>query len=119
MDAEEDERLAAITPEISRLSIDLLRRAAGTYPAERLAKEALEYADEIFDQYGTDGLRLLVMSLTGWAAVQLEVNAHESGRSLQSLLDDMMLTWLETETETETEPRPGADDEDEDEDEAK
>lgn len=107
MDAEEDERLAAITPEISRLSIDLLRRAAGTYPAERLAKEALEYADEVFDQYGTDGLRLLVMSLAGWAAVQLEVNAQESGRSLQSLLDDMMLTWLETE--------PGAGDEDDDE----
>ena len=96
MDPEEDQRLAAIAPEISRISIDLLRKAAGTYPEEQVAKEALDCADEILSQYGTDGLRALVMSLTCWATVQLEVNAQASGRPLESVLDDMLLTWLET-----------------------
>jgi hypothetical protein len=95
MDEEEDRRLAAIAPEISRLSIDLLRRAAGTYPEELVAKEALDCANRILAQYGTDGLRVLIMSLTCWSAVQLEINAQASGRPLQSLLDDMLLTWLE------------------------
>ncbi|MER6628835.1 hypothetical protein ABT301_11405 [Streptomyces sp. NPDC000987] len=99
MDEEEDKRLAALTPEVSRLSIDLLRRAAGAYPAEEIAREALDCADHILDRYGTDGLRVLVMSLTCWATVQVEINAHASGRPLQSLLDDMLLTWLETDPE--------------------
>ncbi|MFF3333379.1 hypothetical protein ACFYWX_28150 [Streptomyces sp. NPDC002888] len=99
MDKEEDQRLAALAPEISRLSIELLRRAAGTYPEERVAQEALECADDILKHHGTDGLRVLIMSLTCWSAVQLEINAHTSGRTLESLLDDMLLTWLEAKPE--------------------
>jgi Lon protease-like protein len=95
VDEEEDQRLAALAPEVSRLSIDLLRRAVGTYPAERVAQEALDCADEVLDRFGPDGLRVLVMSLACWATVQVEINAHASGRPLQSLLDDMQLTWLE------------------------
>ncbi|WP_037674509.1 hypothetical protein [Streptomyces griseus] len=99
MDEEEDQRLAAIAPEISRLSIELLRRAAGTYPEERVAQEALECADDVQKQYGTDGLRVLITSLTCWAAGQLEINAQASGRPLESLLDDILLTWLEAKPE--------------------
>ncbi|MFR0358941.1 hypothetical protein [Streptomyces sediminimaris] len=95
MDEEEDRHLSAIAPEVSRLSIDLLRRAVGTHPAERVAQEALECVDDILGRYGTDGLRVLAMSLACWATVQVEINAHASGRSVQSLLDDLQLTWLE------------------------
>ncbi|MCD9876084.1 hypothetical protein [Streptomyces guryensis] len=99
MDEEEDHRLAALAPEVSRLSIALLRRAAGAYPAERVAQEALDCADDVMDRYGPDGLRVLVMSLTCWATVQVEINAKTSGRTLESLLDDMQLTWLEANPE--------------------
>ncbi|MFI1360618.1 hypothetical protein ACH4TV_44660 [Streptomyces sp. NPDC020898] len=99
MDEEEDRRLAAITPEITRRSIDLLRKVVGVYPEERIAQEALECADDILAEYGTDGLRILVMSLTGWAAVETEKDALASGRSLDSMIDDMMLTWLEANPE--------------------
>lgn len=99
MDEEEDRRLAAITPEITRRSIDLLRKVVGVYPEERIAQEALECADDILAEYGTDGLRILVMSLTGWAAVETEKDARASGRSLDSMIDDMMLTWLEANPE--------------------
>lgn len=95
MDDEEDQHLTAIAPEVSRLSIDLLRRAVGTYPAERVAQEALDCADDVLDRYGTDGLRVLAMSLACWATVQVEINAQASGRPGQSLLDDLQLTWLE------------------------
>jgi len=96
---EEDRRLAALAPEVSRLSIALLRRSVGTFPAERVAQEALDCADDVLKRYGTDGLRVLVMSLTCWATVQVEINAHASGRPLEALLDDMQLTWLETNPE--------------------
>ncbi|MEU6255375.1 hypothetical protein [Streptomyces sp. NPDC047043] len=99
MDEEEDKRLSALAPEVSRLSIALLRRAVGTYPAERVAQEALDCADDILERYGTDGLRVLAMSLACWATVQVEINSHASGRPLESLLDDMQLTWLEVDTE--------------------
>lgn len=96
MDEEDDPHLSALAPEVSRLSIDLLRRAVGSYPAERVAQEALDCADDVLDRYGPDGLRVLVMSLACWATVQVEINAHASGRPPQSLLDDLQLTWLET-----------------------
>jgi hypothetical protein len=96
VDEEDDQRLSLLAPEVSRLSIGLLRRAVGTYPAERVAQEALDCADDILERYGTDGLRVLVMSLACWATVQVEINAHASGRPLESLLDDMQLTWLES-----------------------
>lgn len=101
MDEEEDQHLAALAPEVSRLSIALLRRAVGTHPAERVAQEALDCADDVLERYGTDGLRVLVMSLACWATVQVEINAHASGRPLESLLDDMQLTWLEADPEGE------------------
>ncbi|MEW2115351.1 hypothetical protein AB0945_09195 [Streptomyces sp. NPDC005474] len=100
MDEEEDRRLAAITPEITRRSIDLLRKVVGLYPEERIAQEALDCADDILAQYGTDGLRILVMSLTGWAAVEIEKDAMASKRPLDAMVDDMMLTWLEANPET-------------------
>ena len=99
MDEEEDRRPAAITPEITRRSIDLLRKVVGLYPEERIAQEALECADDILEEYGTDGLRILVMSLTGWAAVEMEKDARASKRTLDSMIDDMMLTWLEANPE--------------------
>ncbi|MCH0563169.1 hypothetical protein [Streptomyces sp. MUM 2J] len=97
VDTDEDERLAAIAPEIIRITVSLLRRVAGLYPEERVPQEALLVADGILDRYGVDGLRLLTMTLTGWAAVEIEREAQASGRTLQSVLDEMELTRLEVE----------------------
>ncbi|MFI6286776.1 hypothetical protein ACIBCM_18840 [Streptomyces sp. NPDC051018] len=96
MDDAEDRRLGAIAPDISRISVSLLRRVVGLYPEERIPEEALRTADEVLAEYGTDGLRVLVMSLTGWAAVEIEKDADTSGRTVEALLDDMDLTRLET-----------------------
>ncbi|GAA2259851.1 hypothetical protein GCM10010232_58410 [Streptomyces amakusaensis] len=95
MDEAEDRRLRAIAPDISHISVSLLRRVVGAYPEERIPEEALRTADEVLENYGTDGLRVLVMSLTGWAAVEIEKDAHMSGRTHEALLDDMDLTRLE------------------------
>ncbi|MFD5267365.1 hypothetical protein [Streptomyces sp. NPDC058335] len=45
--------------------------------------------------YGTDGLRLLVVGLTGWAAIGIEREAHDSGRSLEAVMDETDLVRLE------------------------
>ncbi|MFE2265417.1 hypothetical protein [Streptomyces griseosporeus] len=97
VDEDEDRRLAAIAPEIIRITVNLLRRVAGLYPEERVPEEALLVADEVLKRYGTDGLRLLAMTLTGWAAVEIEREAQASGRTLESVLDEMELTRLEVE----------------------
>ncbi|MEO3978529.1 hypothetical protein [Streptomyces sp. CAU 1734] len=95
MDEAEDRRLQAIAPDISQISVELLRKVAGAYPEERIPEEALRTADAVLERYGSDGLRVLVMSLTGWAAVEIEKDAHMSGRTIEALLDDMDLTRLE------------------------
>lgn len=96
VDEDEDRRLGRIAPDISHMSIGLLRKVVGVYPEERIAEEALGAADRVLEQYGTDGLRVLVMSLTGWAAVQIEKEAQLTGRTHEALLDDMDLTRFET-----------------------
>jgi hypothetical protein len=95
VDEEEDRRLALITPDITRITVTLLRRVVGLYPEERVPQEALRIADEVLTEYGTDGLRLLAVSLTAWAAVGIEREARDSGRSLEALLDEMDLLGLE------------------------
>lgn len=60
----------------------------------------MDCADDVLERFGTDGLRVLVMSLGCWATVQVEINAHASGRPPESLLDDMQLTWLEADPES-------------------
>lgn len=95
VDEDEDRRLRAIAPDISQISISLLRRVVGLYPEERIPEEALACADEVLEKYGTDGLRLLVMSLAGWAAVEIERDAQATGRTHEALLDDIDLTRLE------------------------
>lgn len=85
----------ALAPSISRISIGLLRKTVGLEPAERVPEEALAVADQVLEEHGTDGLRLLVLSLTGWASVEIERNAHLAGRSHEALLDEMELTGLE------------------------
>jgi hypothetical protein len=99
VDEAEDRRLMAIAPHISRTSVALLRRVAGLEPAERVPEEALRTADEVLDRYGSDGLRVLVMSLTGWAALGVERDAQLTGRSLESVLDILDLTALESHPE--------------------
>ncbi|MGW4199667.1 hypothetical protein [Streptomyces sp. NPDC004726] len=95
MEEAEDRRLGAIAPDITQISVDLLRRVVGLYPEERIPEEALRTADEVLAAYGIDGLRALIMSLTGWAAVEIEKEAHTSGRTAEALLDDMDLIRLD------------------------
>ena len=95
MDKEEDRRLGLIVPDIAQITVDLLRRVVGLYPEDRIPQEALNTADDVLAEYGTDGLRLLVVSLTGWAAVGIEREAHDSRRSLEAVMDEMDLVRLE------------------------
>ncbi|MFD9486863.1 hypothetical protein ACFWBX_23415 [Streptomyces sp. NPDC059991] len=57
MDKDEERRLRAIAPEITRVTIDLLRTVVGLEPAERVPEEALRAADAVLAEYGSDGLR--------------------------------------------------------------
>ncbi|WNI16522.1 hypothetical protein [Actinacidiphila sp. ITFR-21] len=95
MDWEDERRLSALAPEMSRTTVDLLRRVVGLEPAERIPVEALATADRVLAQHGPDGLRILAMSLTGWAAVLIEQEAKLSGRTNEAVLDDIDLTCLE------------------------
>jgi hypothetical protein len=71
----------------------------GLEPAERVPEEALAVADEVLRDFGTDGLRVLVMSLAGWAAVEIERDAQVQGRSYEAVVDDIELTCLEANPE--------------------
>ncbi|MEV5508088.1 hypothetical protein [Streptomyces orinoci] len=95
MDEEEDRRLRAIAPEISRVTIGLMRTVVGLEPAERVPEEALYVADEVLARHGPDGLRVLVMSLTGWMAVGIENVAMLTGKTHEAVIDDIELTCLE------------------------
>ncbi|MBD0746877.1 hypothetical protein [Streptomyces sp. CBMA152] len=95
MDKDEERRLWLIAPEITRTTIRLLRTVVGLEPAERVPEEALRVADEVLAEHGTDGLRVLLMSITGWTAVGIETNAHLTGKSNEAYLDEMELTCLE------------------------
>ncbi|MET8244536.1 hypothetical protein ABZV31_09020 [Streptomyces sp. NPDC005202] len=92
---DEDGRLGVMAPDIVRISMTLLRRVVGAYPEERIPQEAMAVSDEVLEKYGTEGLRILVMCLTAYAAVEIERNAQMSGRTLESLLDEMDLTRFE------------------------
>lgn len=52
-------------------------------------------ADAILADYGTDGLRVLAMTLSAWATAQIENVAELSGRSNEAVLDAMELACLE------------------------
>ncbi|WP_234330683.1 hypothetical protein [Streptomyces sp. NRRL B-1322] len=80
MNEEEDMRLAGMTPEISRRTLVMLRGLAGLEPPEQVPEEAMVVADAVLAQYGTDGLRVLVMTLAAWATAQIENVAELSGR---------------------------------------
>ncbi|GAA2722146.1 MULTISPECIES: hypothetical protein [Streptomyces] len=95
MDEDEDRRLRAIAPEISYVTIGLMRRTVGLEPAERVPQEALAVADDVLARHGTDGLRVLVMSLAGWTAVGIENIAHLTSKTHEALIDDIELTCLE------------------------
>ncbi|MFJ3923239.1 hypothetical protein [Streptomyces sp. NPDC090022] len=95
MDREEDLRLAEITPEISRRTMALLRELVGLEPPERVPEGAMVAADAILAEHGTDGLRVLVMTLASWATAQIENVAELSGRSHEAVLDSMELACLE------------------------
>ncbi|MFD8413043.1 MULTISPECIES: hypothetical protein [unclassified Streptomyces] len=95
MDEEEDLRLARMTPEISRRTLVMLRGLAGLEPPERVPEDAMAVADEILAEYGTDGLRVLVMTLASWATAQIENVAELSRRSHEAVLDAMELACLE------------------------
>ncbi|WP_329140889.1 hypothetical protein OG552_17290 [Streptomyces sp. NBC_01476] len=96
---DEERRLAVLAPEMSRTTVDLLRRVVGVEPAERIPAEALATADRVLAQHGADGLRLLTMGLCGWAAVLIEQDAKMSGRTYEAVLDDIDLTCIESHAE--------------------
>ncbi|WP_371650194.1 MULTISPECIES: hypothetical protein [unclassified Streptomyces] len=95
MDKDEERRLRAIAPDITRVTIDLLRTVVGLEPAERVPEEALRAADAVLAKYGSDGLRVLIMSMAGWTAVGIESNAHLTGKTHEAYLDEMELTCWE------------------------
>ncbi|MEU7136785.1 hypothetical protein [Streptomyces sp. NPDC046261] len=99
MDEEEDRRLRAIAPEISHVTIGLMRTTVGLEPAERVPEEALAVADAVLAKHGTDGLRVLVMSLAGWTAVGIETIAQLSRKTSEAVIDDIELTCLEANAE--------------------
>ena len=92
-------RLAGMTPEISRRTLTLLRGLAGLEPPEQVPEEAMNTADEVLAEYGTDGLRVLVMTLAAWATAQIENVSELSGRSHEAVLDAMELACLEARAE--------------------
>ncbi|MEC3995530.1 hypothetical protein VSR01_19145 [Actinacidiphila sp. DG2A-62] len=95
MDREDDRRLTSLAPDISRVTVDLLRRTVGLEPAEFIPQRALDTADSVLASHGTDGLRVLAISLAGWTAVLIEQNAALSGRTQEAVLDDIDLTCME------------------------
>ncbi|EDX25801.1 hypothetical protein SSAG_05632 [Streptomyces sp. Mg1] len=99
MDDEEDMRLARMTPEISRRTLAMLRGLAGMEPPEQVPEEAMLVADAILAEHGTDGLRVLVMTLAAWATAQIENVAELSRRSHEAVLDAMELACLEANAE--------------------
>ncbi|RSS79239.1 hypothetical protein [Streptomyces sp. WAC06614] len=101
MDRDEDVRLARITPEISQRTMALLRSLVGLEPPERVPEGAIAVADEVFAAYGTDGLRVLVMTLASWATAQIENVAELSGRGHEAVLDSMELACLEASNQEE------------------
>ncbi|WP_217566677.1 hypothetical protein [Streptomyces sp. GbtcB7] len=62
MDRDADRRLRAITPDISQVTIDRLRKVVGLEPAERVPAEALRVADRLLEGYGTGGRRVLLIA---------------------------------------------------------
>lgn len=99
MDEEEDMRLARLTPEISRRTLAMLRDLAGLEPPEQVPEDAMIVTDAILADYGTDGLRVLAMTLAAWATAQIESVAELSGRSHEAVLDAMELACLEANAE--------------------
>lgn len=99
MDEEEDMRLARLTPEISRRTLAMLRGLAGLEPPEQVPEDAMIVTDEVLADYGTDGLRVLAMTLAAWATAQIENVAELSGRSNEAVLDAMELACLEANAE--------------------
>ncbi|MFC9582267.1 hypothetical protein ACFVJ8_05395 [Streptomyces yangpuensis] len=95
MNEEEDMRLAGMTPEISRRTLVMLRDLAGLEPPEQVPEEAMVVADAVLAEFGTDGLRVLVMTLAAWATAQIENVAELSGRSHEAVLDAMELACME------------------------
>ncbi|MFD8147913.1 hypothetical protein [Streptomyces sp. NPDC059708] len=99
MDEDEDMRLARITPEISRRTLAMLRGLAGLEPPERVPEGAMAVADAVLADHGTDGLRVLVMTLASWATAQIENVAELSGRGHEAVLDAMELACMEAAAE--------------------
>ena len=81
--------LMRILPDISRITIELLRHTVGLFPEERVAARASRVADLVLKEYGSDGLRLLSVNLSTLATVHIEHNAVLTRRPLLSLLDDL------------------------------
>ncbi|MFJ7265247.1 hypothetical protein ACIQV3_01020 [Streptomyces sp. NPDC099050] len=55
----------------------------------------MDTADEILAEHGTDGLRVLVMTLAAWATAQIGHVSELSGRTHEAVLDAMELACLE------------------------
>ncbi|MEX3101824.1 hypothetical protein DF268_28555 [Streptomyces sp. V2] len=81
--------LMKILPDISRITLQLLRHTVGLFPEERVAARAARVADLVLKEYGSDGLRLLSVNLATLATVHIEHNAILTRRPLLSLLDDL------------------------------
>ncbi|MHC5902421.1 hypothetical protein ACVNF4_00630 [Streptomyces sp. S6] len=82
-------RLMEILPEVSRVTLELLRHTVGTFPEEKVASRATRVTELVLKKYGTDGLRLLSVHLATLATVHIEHNAVLTHRPLQSLLDEL------------------------------
>ncbi|MEV0502052.1 hypothetical protein AB0I84_31280 [Streptomyces spectabilis] len=89
MDRDLDGRLAVLVPEISGVTAELMRAVVGLEPPERVPTEAWRVSGRVLEKHGVEGLRLLLVCLTGWSAVQTERVAMLTGRSLEAVLDEL------------------------------
>ncbi|MEU5000450.1 hypothetical protein [Streptomyces sp. NPDC021622] len=74
----------------------MLRTVVGLEPPERVPTDAWDVTGRVLEESGQDGLRVLVLCLTGWATAQTERVAMLTGRSTDAVLDELDLACLET-----------------------
>jgi hypothetical protein len=95
MDPAEDRRIMALTPHVTPHVENLLRTVAGLEPEEEVPAQALVVTDRVLGEYGTDGLRVIILHLTVWATLGIELMARQTGVTTEAVIDRASLSWRE------------------------
>ncbi|MDG4864707.1 hypothetical protein P8605_41825 [Streptomyces sp. T-3] len=85
----------AMAPHVNQMVEDLMRTVVGLDPPEQVPAEAWAASEKVLERYGTEGLQLLLVSLTGWAAAQTERAALLTGKSTEAILDELHISARE------------------------